>query len=182
LTAGGCLGLSYDFGFARCVFSFFLGTLAWHVSRRLPASSLPAMQWISLALLAAGFMLLDSTPWLAFLFPFAFTLLVLSICHDKGVLARLLQRKPLQLLGRYSYSIYMLHLPLLLFFENVSKRVDGFWLNAAVLIAYVAALLLASAWTYRNIEDPFRKMFNRIADNLRFGEARQDFPAKAGVK
>src|SRR3569623_838347 len=32
LREGGCLGLDYDFGFPRAVFSFFLGALAYHAS------------------------------------------------------------------------------------------------------------------------------------------------------
>lgn len=162
LEKGGCMGVTYDYGFLRCVYSFFLGALLYHVSR---AVALPhgALQAAGLVVLGLCFSLLASFPGVAFIFPFAFALLILSLAKDQGALANFLKMRPFQILGQRSYSIYMLHMPLVLIFENIAKRVNGIAAGALVLIAYVGVLLLISGWSYRFIEDPFRERFNRLA-------------------
>jgi peptidoglycan/LPS O-acetylase OafA/YrhL len=162
LEKGGCMGVTYDYGFLRCVYSFFLGALLYHVSR---SAALPygMLQAVGLVTLGVFFSLLAPLPGIAFLFPFAFALLILSLAKDQGPLAQLLKMRPFQILGQRSYSIYMLHMPLVLIFENVAKRVDGAAAGALVVVAYVSVLLLISGWSYRFIEDPFRERFNLLA-------------------
>jgi peptidoglycan/LPS O-acetylase OafA/YrhL len=162
LEKGGCMGVTYDYGFLRCVYSFFLGALLYHFSRAVALPHAP-LQAIGLVTLALFFSLLAPFPAIAFLFPFAFSLLILSLAKDQGALASLLKLRPFQILGQRSYSIYMLHMPLVLVFENIAKRVDGFLAGAAVLLLYVGVLLVLSGWSYRFIEDPFRVRFNRLA-------------------
>ena len=162
LHSGGCLSLTFDFGFPRTLFSFFLGALTFHFSRdlRFDASSL---QVIGIAALSAALALVDVMHGAAFAFPFIFALLILSVSRDSGWLSTILKSKPCQMLGQRSYSIYMMHMPLVLFFENVAKRVSGFVPSVIVLLLYVVTLVTVSGLTYRFIEDPFRAMFNRIA-------------------
>ncbi|MDQ9169240.1 acyltransferase [Oxalobacteraceae bacterium R-40] len=162
LEKGGCMGVTYDYGFLRCVYSFFLGALLYHFSRSFALPHAP-LQVTGLVTLGLFFSLLAQFPAIAFLFPFAFSLLILSLAKDQGALAQVLNLRPFQILGQRSYSIYMLHMPLVLIFENIAKRVDGFISGAAVLITYVGVLLVLSGWSYRFIEDPFRERFNRLA-------------------
>jgi peptidoglycan/LPS O-acetylase OafA/YrhL len=162
LRQGGCLSLTYDFGFTRTVFSFFLGALTYHASRTMRLNS-NALQLAGAVGLALVFSLVDVYPAVAFSFPVIFAVLILSLCADDGWLARILTRKPFQVLGERSYSIYLLHMPLILFFENIAKRTNGVAAGAVVLILYAAVLVVVSGWTYRFIEDPFRALFNRIA-------------------
>jgi peptidoglycan/LPS O-acetylase OafA/YrhL len=56
-----------------------------------------------------------------------------------------------------------MHIPLVLFFENLATRVHGWPAKSAVLIFYVVVLVAVSGWTYRLIENPLRKTFNRLA-------------------
>lgn len=162
LQKGGCLGLDHDFGYPRAVFSFFLGALAYHVaaSRSFATS---ALQFTGIAALSILFFFVDIHPVAAFGFPFVFALLMLSVRHDTGWLANILNTRPLQMLGQRSYSIYLMHMPLLLVFENIAKRVQGPVSTTVVVLGYVAVLLVISGWTYRFIEDPFRARFNRLA-------------------
>jgi peptidoglycan/LPS O-acetylase OafA/YrhL len=162
LRQGGCLSLTYDFGFTRTVFSFFLGALTYHASRTMRFNS-NALQTAGAVALAVVFSLVDAHPAVAFSFPVIFALLILSLCADNGWLARILTRKPFQVLGERSYSIYLMHMPLVLFFENIAKRANGVLASAVVLVLYAAVLIIVSGWTYRFIEDPFRARFNRIA-------------------
>lgn len=162
LQNGGCLGLDYDFGYPRAVFSFFLGALAYHAAgrRRFDSALLPLAALIALSLLLS---IADAHPAAAFGIPFVFAALILSVCQDRGWLAAILKTRPLQMLGRRSYSIYLMHMPLLLIFENIAKRVNGVMASTLVVLAFVAVLLVISGWTYRYIEDPFRAWFNRLA-------------------
>ncbi|RJG05748.1 acyltransferase [Noviherbaspirillum cavernae] len=162
IETGGCLSLTFDYGFPRTVFSFFMGALTWHLSRRVSVHA-NALQTIGFAALAATLMAVDADHAVAFAFPFIFALLILAVCKDSGWLAAILKTRPCQVLGERSYSIYMMHMPLVLFFENAAKRVDGVIPSTLVLLLYVLTLVVVSGWTYRFIEDPFRAMFNRIA-------------------
>ena len=162
LAKGGCLSLTYDFGFPRTVFSFFFGALCWHYWRNHSTYRiLPSL--IGSALLIALLMLVDQWPILAFGFPFAFALLILSVCADRGWLAAILKTRPLQILGERSYSIYLMHMPLVMIFENFARRAESAGLRAAILVAFVVTLLVLSGWTYRFVEQPFRDWFNRLA-------------------
>jgi peptidoglycan/LPS O-acetylase OafA/YrhL len=162
LQQGGCLSITYDFGFPRTVFSFFLGALTYHASRtiRWNANALQVAGAVGLALV---FSLVDAYPAVSFSFPVIFAVLILSLCADNGWLARILTRKPFLLLGERSYSIYLMHMPLVLFFENIAKRANGVIAGTVVLLMYAAVLIVVSGWTYRFVEDPFRSWFNRLA-------------------
>jgi peptidoglycan/LPS O-acetylase OafA/YrhL len=162
LEEGGCLGVTYDYGYLRCIFSFFLGALVFHASQSIKTGQMQ-MQMAGIVVLAILFSLMDLHPAMAFAFPFAFSLLILSLAKDEGAFANFLKRKPFQVLGQRSYSIYMLHMPLMLVFENIAKRVNGPVIGSIVVIAYVGILLVISGWTYRFIEDPFRLKFNKLA-------------------
>lgn len=162
LNKGGCLSVTYDYGFPRTVFSFFLGALVYLASSHVRFDT-RLLQWVGLSLLALLFSFVDGAPALAFAFPFVFAILILACCQDSGPLATLLHTKPMQILGQRSYSIYLLHMPLILVFGNIAKRVDGPWAASAVALIFCMILIVISGWTYRFIEDPLRAWFNRLA-------------------
>lgn len=162
LNRGGCLSVTYDYGFPRTVFSFFLGALVFLASHRLRFDT-RLLQGVGLVLLALLFSFVDDNPALAFAFPFVFSILIIACCQDSGPLAAILNMRYLQMLGQRSYSIYLLHMPLILIFGNIAKRVDNLWSALAVVIVYVVTLVVISGWTYRFVEDPLRVRFNRLA-------------------
>lgn len=162
LVKKGCLSLTYDFGFTRCMYSFFLGTLVYY-TRRWVRIDHGALQVTSLFAMYILFTVLNHVPVAAFLFPVSFAVLVLSLSSDTGSLSVILNTKPFQVLGARSYSIYLLHMPLLLIFENITKRANGIVSSLLILIAYVATLVVVSGWSYRFIESPARDWFNRRA-------------------
>lgn len=166
LKQGGCMSLTYDFGFPRTVLSFFLGALAYYASRTMPFN-FTRLQLPGLLALAILFSIADDFPAVMFAFPVVFALLILSVRSDQGWLSAIFKLKPFQVLGQRSYSIYLMHMPLLLFFENIANRVDGLIPNTIVVLLFIAALVIVSGWTYKYIEDPCRAKFNRLA--TRFG-------------
>jgi peptidoglycan/LPS O-acetylase OafA/YrhL len=158
----GCLSLTYDFGFIRCVHSFCLGALAYYSSRliKLNATSLQLTVLFALYMLLT---LVDYVAVTAFVFPTAFAVLVLSLCRDTGPVADALKPQLFQILGQRSYSIYLMHMPLLLIFENLTKRANGMLSNTVILVTYVVVLYILSGWTYRFIENPLRERIYRFA-------------------
>ncbi len=135
--------------------------LLWRPARRLPVFFL-----LSLAGVAALLLWVDAHPALAFAFPLVFALMIWSLSQDTGFLAKLLLWPFFQMLGQRSYSLYMMHMPLLLLFDNVSRRVDGVAANLMLVVVYVWALCVVSGWTYRRVEDPFRVRFNEWSKRI----------------
>ncbi len=162
LVMRGCMSLTYDFGFPRAVYGFFLGVLVHHARATIRGREV-MLQWLSLGLLGMTFAFVDGYPALAFGLPPVFALLIMSVGTDAGPVAHAFKPRPLQRLGQWSYSIYLMHMPLLLIFANIAGRAESTWAQIAVLVTFVALLLAVSAFTYRYVEDPMRARFNRLA-------------------
>jgi peptidoglycan/LPS O-acetylase OafA/YrhL len=155
---------------------FFLGALLSY----LRVAGRPwhgAMQAASVAALALMFVFMQRHPVLALAAPLLFACFLLSISSDTGPVAALLNTGPMQFLGQQSYSIYLMHPVLLLGFNGVRPYATSWLGQLLFLLAYAAMVLLVSRWTFRLVEDPARKMFNRIAATWRFA-APNAVPAK----
>lgn len=174
IEEGKCMALTYDFGYLRCVHSFFLGALAWYASRVVQLN-IASVQFGAAAALGLMFAIVDDRPAAAFAFPAVFAVLILSLCNDLGPLAKLLRTRIFQRLGQRSYSIYLMHESLVLGFENFVRHAHSRLAQAAILLAYVCTIYVVSGWTYRYIETPFREWCNRLAAGMR--TARMDKPA-----
>lgn len=176
LVQKGCLSLTYDFAFPRAVHSFFMGALVACFSHAM-SRSFESLQLPACGMLVVLLSVVDAYPIVSFAFPLAFAILILSICHDEGRVASILKPRFFQMLGQRSYSIYLMHMPLLLLFSNLVKRVDSGVLLIGVLLLYVAVVVTVSGWTYRFIEDPLRIRFNRLASQ--FSRAPANSPLNA---
>ena len=109
--------------------------------------------------------------------PFAFALVVLLLVPDRGIVAQLLQTRPMQWLGLHSYSIYLTHVTVLTLLDWPGRAVPEPAKHLVGLL-YVAAVFAASMLTYRYIEAPWRQRGRRVADRIEAGEsfARQGDP------
>lgn len=164
LKWGGCMDLTFDYGYWRCLAGFFLGATLSQLRIRAPTGSGLALgQALSLLALLAMFLLAQRRPAVALAAPLLFGLLLLSIRADTGPLARLLGTAPLQMLGRYSYSIYLMHPVILLAWNMGRGHVAGALGRVLFIAGYVAIVLVVSGWTFRLVEDPMRRRFNRFA-------------------
>ncbi len=174
-SQGHCLDVTYDFGLARCMASFFLGCLLHHLPRAWPGG-VDRIQWVALVGVVGLLQLADTVKLAAFLFPIAFALLIHALSSDRGWLAGGLSRRAFQVLGERSYSIYLMHFPLVHLFAIAGRRVDTLdgvagTLSALVLHAiYLVTLVALSGLTYRYVEAPARDAFNRCA--IRIGQRR----------
>jgi peptidoglycan/LPS O-acetylase OafA/YrhL len=101
--------------------------------------------------------------------PFVFALLVLLLVPDRGILARLLQTRPMQWLGLHSYSIYLTHVTVLTVLDWPGRAVPEPAKHLVGLL-YIGIVFAVSAMTYRYIEAPWRQRGKVIADRVEAGE------------
>lgn len=181
-------GMRETFGWPifRCLYGFFLGTLVYDlwttgVLRRLAGT---VAEIAALAAVIAFITFVPGNRALEYLATPLFALAVLVFAGDGGALSRLLATPPAAALGRWSYSIYMVHtLVLAILFSAV--HAGGIfehrrWLRpladgntiidlgfrhyaSGLMLAYLAAVIALAALTWRVIERPGQRFFNRWA-------------------
>ena len=105
------LFVSSDWGMLRAIFSFFAGCLAYdmrtHSNGRLET---PNMLEAWCVLLFLTFVLTTPQGALQYLFPLLAVIVIYVFSFDQGRISALLRSRPLQKLGLWSYSIYMVHI------------------------------------------------------------------------
>ena len=177
---------TFDWGAARCIYGFFVGVLTYEIWKTGIARHIGGT-------LAEGLMLAAVIAFLTFvpghfaLEYFAtplFAIAVLVFAGESGLVSRLLISRPGAALGRWSYSIYMVHtLVLAVLFSALHAGQIVFhkrWLidlpdgNAiidlgfkhfasGVMAFYLATVIALAALTWRIIEQPGQRFFNRLA-------------------
>lgn len=201
-----------DFGFLRCIAGFFAGVVACHAHRRWREAPLPAAGvWEAGAVLgAAGFLIAagagpDDVAPLSVAAPVVFAAVILVFAREAGSLSRLMKGPAFAALGRWSYSIYLIHMPLLIVLgyllwlygdlsgvdmrETVSalgreKQLYDFGspvAAVAVLAVFLAAVIGLAALSFRLVEVPWRDRFALFARNHeRGGRAFAPLPPRMG--
>ncbi len=156
----------------RCLTGFLLGMVTYHAYTQQWGVSWLRQSWTFGAFaigLAIGYHFLVRDTFTIWFFP----LLILSACYNKGRIANLLQTRPLQRLGDWSYSIYMVHIPILFSFLAVqlvnapapdpsasAKPIEYGFVGPIACLVYIVLVLLVSALTYRFVEVPSRNYLN----------------------
>jgi peptidoglycan/LPS O-acetylase OafA/YrhL len=153
---------TYGYGFFRCLYGFFVGVLTCMAFKGLqPIRLRPTVATACELLCVAGTVVFVSTAgggrW-SLVSPLVFAAVVGVFALEGGLASRLLNCKPVAWLGMLSYSIYMCHFVILLFMRHLA-------------IAYLAVVVGCSAVTYRYVENPGRRYFNRLAAEWAAGRA-----------
>ena len=186
---------THDHGFARCVAGFFAGVLtyeAWLRTRATPPSRavLAAAEVVLVVAVIAFVAVADRGP-LSFAAPALFAIVVWVFAHEAGPASRLLAKAPVQALGAWSYSIYMIALfvgeltsyalrvvDALVPFASFTRQINVFgdirygldtgfwWLNDLGLVVFVGVVVALSSLTFRFVEEPARHWFNGIANRF----------------
>jgi peptidoglycan/LPS O-acetylase OafA/YrhL len=178
--------IMFPASFFRCLAGFLLGLITHELYQQQWAKSALKRSivfvGVGLGLAVAWHFLLPDvlTVW-------AFPLLMLGAAYNTSRVARLLNTKPLQRLGDWSYSIYMVHMPIMFTFLAVQllnapaaapqpapTAVQYGPQGAIVCLIYVLLVLAVSALTYRFVELPARLWLN-----ARFGAAANRQPVVA---
>lgn len=192
------LEVTADWGIYRCIAGFFAGVLvhaAWSATRERSFGRFATVWEVGMLALAVAFVSVAGTGPLSFAAPFLFAALVYVFAYEGGAVSRALKAKPFQLLGEWSYSIYMVALfvsmvsyKALAFIstkvmgpmfktvtvEGVEKRLLDFappGIMDGVAVVYLLGVCLAAYLTYRFVENPGRIFFNKIADNAKKASA-----------
>lgn len=185
------LDVTYDWGLLRCLSGFFLGVALHHCSadgrmRRIlsswPAGVVAAGEF-GLLLALIGVMSSAHGAGVVLVVPLYVAAIAL-LQLDRGPLARALASSPAQFLGRVSYSIYMVHFPILVLTSIFLKRALDIpvaidprlqtpvfviepWTGDLLIMAVVVIVLATAAITFRLIEQPGQEMGRDLAASLR---------------
>ncbi len=140
------------------IFEFAIGAAAWRVQGMFKPLTPVAGQLAGFAgsalLIAPAFLLHTNTPWpsLWSLAP-ALAVALLILGPRDSISARLLSSPPLRLIGRLSYSLYLAHWPIIVFYRHLSVTPPNSWELALLAAGSVAAALALHVL----VEAPFRQ-------------------------
>ena len=169
------LDVTFDGGILRCIFGFGAGVVTYHLFRRFGGAGGSAMELAAVAVTIAFVSFAEGA--LTFLAPFVFGGMVFVLASQKGVVSRLLHRRPFQFLGLTSYSIYMIHTfvqgrfgEVLQITRLVAIRVDAQGrtlleapplVSDALTLVMLALVVCAATITYRLVELPGQRLSRR---------------------
>lgn len=168
---------TYDFGMFRAMYGFFLGAATYRLlaSGRVEIDGGTGVE-IAVVLGLASYLMSTGVNVTSLAAPLVFAAIILIFANGKGAITRLLESRPVQALGLWSYSIYLVHV--LLFYsvrlaliaaEKATGRSftaagtgsDRYFtfgnpaLDALAILALLAGSIAVSAFTYRFIEKRF---------------------------
>jgi peptidoglycan/LPS O-acetylase OafA/YrhL len=164
---------TFGWGFFRCLFGFFVGSLTYEIWRcRWFARCAGSVAEIAVVAMALAFLIFvpGHRAWEYFAVP-VFAALVFVFAHESGFVSQALRLRALNALGRWSYSIYMVHmLVLALIFSALDSAGRGWTVKLpdgaeavvlgnrlaadALMLAYLAIVIAFAAFTWRFIELP----------------------------
>lgn len=176
---------TFHWAIFRCVYGFFCGVLV-HEAWQAGASRLRGGTLVELGVLAvigAFLVLVPGNTALEYLATPLFAGAVLVFAGENGAVSRLLSLRPAAALGRWSYSIYMVHTFVLASLFSAAHFAEGLfhrtWLvhlpngwtildlgsrlaDDALTLLFLAAVIALSALTYRFVERPGQALFARL--------------------
>jgi len=138
----------------RGICGFGLGMALWRLFQRVCAYA--ALATAAEVIGLAGMALTVAFNWPAII-PLFSALLLFGLLFDHGPLARALRHEWCVWLGRISFSLYLMHIPLMDAADRVFPAASGAttWVRVAVLSV---CLLVVSTLTYLLIEQPARRI------------------------
>lgn len=177
----GTLDLTANWAFVRCLAGFFLGMMIFRITSQRRIQSKSGIRQAGELVVTAAVILtmsLGAGFAVALVIPL-FVAVITLLQSDEGPVARVLNAKPAQWLGRVSYSIYMVHDFLVVCLLIVLKRVFGLpssmysirsipivavdpWIGDLLVVGIVMAVLATAALTYTYIEEPGRLYGRRL--------------------
>jgi len=166
------LDVTYNYGFVRCFFGFLFGMLLYELyrvgwGRKYLNKNITWLLTMAIVVIVMTFSMPDFIPIIAF------SAIILASVYTEGIGKKLLNLKPLVYLGDISYSLYLMHLPIMFFLLNY-LRVKKFpevqlenpsWQTAWLYtLVYLAIVIFVSTLTYYFIEVPMRQKLNQSSN------------------
>jgi peptidoglycan/LPS O-acetylase OafA/YrhL len=187
---------TFDFGLLRCFCGFFIGHLVYRIwssgSIKLKYPVIMEITALTLVVLFSSWVQPDLGSLPA---PFIFGFAVWVFAFEAGPISKLMRHRALLAVGAWSYSIYMIHVFIITIMEKfgtLATRLSGApgtvkvqyvpigppdyfiffgskWAMDVLVLFYILFVMSIAALTYRYIEQPGRRYFNRLARTW-FGE------------
>lgn len=162
------LNVAYQFGFFRCMCGFVIGMMVYYGykgnwAKQLFSSGYVFIFLVSGLALCMHFAVLDV--FTVLFFPF----ILLSAAYGNQNINSVLASKPLQKLGDWSFSIYLIHQPFLYQGAALIGIPDkpgsllpkpGLFTSWLICLGFVVFILFVSYLSYRFIEVPARNYIN----------------------
>jgi peptidoglycan/LPS O-acetylase OafA/YrhL len=146
----------------RGLAGFLLGIGVYHARHRFAQMPIPILSMLQVASVAWVVIVLCAPVSDVIVIP-GFVLLVATTWTDRGLLSRILQTRAAVMLGHWSYSIYLNHVPVIAILGFVWFRIASRIGLAGDLgrVAWIATVftvvLVVSRWTYRHVELPAQR-------------------------
>jgi len=167
------MNTTYNFGFPRAVYGFFLGCLVHRIWLMKPPTFSPVVAgWLQLICLVVvgAYVSYAQGPWTVAA-PLFFAISIWIFAEERGLVSRILSVRPMLALGHWSYSIYMVHMFVITIMLILARKLqimpDGrridfgsLWLNDLFALAVIGLIIGLSVLTYRLVEIPGRDAVN----------------------
>ena len=161
---------TFEWAIARCVFGFFTGVLTHDIwsrgwLKRFGGSGAEA----GAVLFALAYLIfIPGNRALEYLAPPVFACLVLVFANGRGLVSEAMDRPAVNALGRWSYSIYMVHMLVLAIIASALPvaHIAG-WRADALTLGYIACVIGCAAFTWRMVEVPGQRLFGKNVSRLR---------------
>ncbi len=164
-----------DFGVFRCLAGFMLGMLLYETYKERSGFNILRNNWCFVLISGSTLLAMQFEVNELLLVLLFFPLIILSAAYNNTSLKKVLDTPVLQRLGDWSFSIYMVHIPIAQIFIIflVKKNPDlyakfpmqttpDFALGLIYCIALVILTLFVASLTYRYIEVPARNYLNKF--------------------
>jgi peptidoglycan/LPS O-acetylase OafA/YrhL len=174
---------TYDLGFVRCLYGFYVGIALFraHARLRTDAPKYGTIEELVSVAVACAFVSFTHNTVYAYASPLLFAGVILVYADSNGMVSRLLETRWPLLMGTLSYSIYMTHVFLLGTVRMVGKAVEKFASGHQLsrsgsdlipnnveafgsLFWFIALVVVVSHFTYSYVEVPGQRVFNRLAE------------------
>jgi peptidoglycan/LPS O-acetylase OafA/YrhL len=172
---------TFGFGFFRCLYGFFAGVLTFEAWKSLQTRIGGTIAEVATLVLVGIFVTFAPNIWMLEYFAVpAFALAIFVFAQQAGAISHAMESRFANALGRWSYSIYMVHMLVVACLFSV---LDNFgrgwtaidasgnetvttasaWAGDLIALVYLTTVVAFASFTYRFVEKPGQRIF---ADRL----------------
>jgi peptidoglycan/LPS O-acetylase OafA/YrhL len=174
-------------GMISCIYGFFLGTVSYGLFRYLAERTIPPrwLEWVAIAGALVAFTY--TAPLESVIRPLVFAAVVIVFAFEGGAASKVLQTGFIHKLGIVSYSIYLVHFPLITIMNGAVRVAQSklhrplmhvvhgkllidtgsSYLMDALTVVYITIVILVAFQTFKYVEEPARLYFNSLASRPR---------------
>jgi peptidoglycan/LPS O-acetylase OafA/YrhL len=165
-----------DFGFLRCLAGFFTGMLLFTFYEHRSGYEIIRRDWFFVLSFIGGLAAMHFGIMDIMIVAF-FPLIIISAAYNQTIIKKFLDMKVLQRLGDWSFTIYMVHVPIIFTFiifrvnsnpayysdfRKLIAQKPNYGFGLVMCLVIVNLTIVTAALVYRFFEVPARNYFNRV--------------------